>query len=110
MKNIFKNYSEYINDNPKGYWFKKKLYGWGWTPVKWQGWLVIVAYVFLVVALSLNIDKNLPADQFPLSFFVTVIIMTILLIYIAYKTGEKPSWQWGRKNKKDNKDDKNGGF
>lgn len=33
---MFKNYLDYIRDNPHGYWFKRKLYGWGWTPVTWQ--------------------------------------------------------------------------
>ena len=32
----------YLKDNPRGYWFKAKLYGWGWVPVKWQGWLGVV--------------------------------------------------------------------
>ena len=26
---IFKNYREYYKNNPEGYWFKRKLYGWG---------------------------------------------------------------------------------
>ena len=25
---LFKKYLDYVNDNPKGYWFKRKLYGW----------------------------------------------------------------------------------
>lgn len=25
--NYFKKYKEYLKDNPKGYWFKRKLYG-----------------------------------------------------------------------------------
>ena len=33
---MFKNYLDYIRDNPKGYWFKRKPFGYGWTPVKWQ--------------------------------------------------------------------------
>ena len=31
------------------YWFAVKRYGWGWgMPVRWQGWLVLVAYLGLV--------------------------------------------------------------
>jgi len=37
---MLKKYIAYLKDNPKRYWFKAKMYGWGWTPVKWQDWLV----------------------------------------------------------------------
>ena len=29
----------------KQLWFKAKTYGYGWYPVTWQGWLVILIYV-----------------------------------------------------------------
>jgi len=32
------------------YWFPAKHYGWGWGfPITWQGWLVLIAYILLVV-------------------------------------------------------------
>jgi len=34
-------------------------------------------------------------------FVLPFLILTIAFIGIAYKTGEKPRWQWG--NRKDNK-------
>ena len=54
--NIFKKYSEYLRDNPEGYWFKRKLYGWGWTPARWQGWVVLVVYIIGVMAFAFTID------------------------------------------------------
>ena len=30
-------------------------------------------------------------------FFGKVILLTALLIWICYKTGEKPGWRWGKK-------------
>ena len=30
---MLKQYIAYLKDNPQGYWFKAKLYGWGWVPV-----------------------------------------------------------------------------
>ncbi len=52
MKNKYtwRNYIEYMKDNPKGLWFKMRLYGWGWVPVKWQGWMVVVIGIALVIA------------------------------------------------------------
>ncbi|HYC83050.1 MAG TPA: hypothetical protein VEB60_00680, partial [Candidatus Paceibacterota bacterium] len=44
------NYLRYAKDNPQRLWFKRKLYGWGWTPVTWQGWLAVLAYAGLVIS------------------------------------------------------------
>ena len=30
---MIKEYIAYLKDNPQGYWFKARLYGWGWVPV-----------------------------------------------------------------------------
>lgn len=89
-------YIEYLRDNPKGYWFKRKLFGWGWTPVKWQGWLVVLAYIVSLVLIAFRIDSNSHSVSDTLvTFFLPFIITTGILILICYKTGEKPKWMWG---------------
>jgi hypothetical protein len=97
--NIFKKYRTYLKDNPQGFWFKRKLFGWGWTPVKWQGWAVVLVYVMLILALALSREKSVPGNPDSGSNFVTfalpIIVLTILFIVIAYKKGEKPRFQWG---------------
>jgi hypothetical protein len=30
---MIEEYKKYLKDNPEVYWFKAKLYGWGWFPV-----------------------------------------------------------------------------
>jgi hypothetical protein len=95
--NFIKQQIEYIKDNPEGYWFKRKLYGWGWTPVRWQGWVVVLAYILAVVLLGLSIDENAPTREVVFVFLLPVILLTITLIRICYKKGEKPRWQWGPK-------------
>lgn len=42
----------------KKLWFKRKTYGWGWTPVAWQGWLVIVLYVLFIVSGVADLDHE----------------------------------------------------
>ncbi len=102
---MFKKYREYMKDDPRGYWFKRKLYGWGWTPVKWQGWVVILAFVASIVwnalGLSLdNMDGNLPGSK--VAWFAAKIAVSVaVLIFICYKKGEKPRWQWGHPKKDD---------
>ena len=92
---MIREYLAYIRNNPNRYWFKAKLYGWGWTPATWQGWLILCIYVGLVVLCALTIDDNSPAREIVFTFILPVVLLTIALIRICYGTGEKPRWQWG---------------
>lgn len=87
----YKEYLAYIRDNPNGYWFKRKIYGWGWTPANKKGWAVIGIYTALAVLLAVTQTTNM--------FVVPFILLTVLLIVVCYKTGEKPKWMWGKENK-----------
>lgn len=78
-------------------WFKRKRYGWGWTPSTWQGWLVTLVYIVLVVASALTLDENSPPREIIFTFALPLVLLTITFIRIAYKKGEKPHWQWGGK-------------
>lgn len=101
---MIKEYLAYLRDNPERYWFKAKLYGWGWTPATWQGWTTLFAYIVLVLGLALFREESVPGDPMSgsnfLTFAVPILVLTSLLLYICYKTGEKPGWQWGPKDQK----------
>lgn len=43
--NLIKDHIDYLKDNPEGYWFKRKLYGYGWTPARPAGWLTLFVYL-----------------------------------------------------------------
>jgi len=88
---MIKEYLTYLKDNPKGYWFKAKLYGWGWVPVKWQGWLVI-AVATAIALLGIRIGD---ADDSPGAGALGIILGISFLLYFCYTKGEKPRWQWG---------------
>lgn len=92
---MLKNYLAYLNDNPKGYWFKAKLYGWGWVPVTWQGWLIILVYLLAIMLFSWTLDKNSPPRDAFFTFILPIFLLTMMLICVCYKYGEKPHWQWG---------------
>ena len=81
-------------------WFKRKTYGWGWVPVTWQGWAVTIGYVVIVLFLVLNREESIPGNPDSGSNFLVlglpIVLLTALLIFIAYKKGEKPRWQWGK--------------
>jgi len=98
---MFKQYIKYIKDNPKGYWFKAKWYGWGWTPVKWQGWVVVGLFVaFLIWNSTLLTAKGAEPDQQNLIlYFGQLGIAMLILLFICYKKGEPPRWSWGKPKK-----------
>jgi hypothetical protein len=97
---MIKEYIEYLKDNPHNHWFKAKLYGWGWTPVRWQGWVVILSYIAAIILLSFTINQDSPLTESLFTFILPVFALTIALIYICYKKGEKPTWRWGLPKKK----------
>lgn len=78
-------------DTPK-YWFPAKRYGWGWGfPTAWQGWVVLLAYLALVlggIPLVL-LSKGSGA------YFAYVAAVTALLLVICWLKGEPPRWRWG---------------
>ena len=100
MSHTLTNYINYLKDNPNGYWFKRKLYGWGWTPAKWQGWIVILFYILFIFFIVLTREESIAGNPNSGSNFLIfagpIIILTILLIFICYKKGEKPRWAWGK--------------
>lgn len=79
-------------------WFKRKSFGWGWTPSSWEGWLVIFSFTIFLLAdfFRINTGSNSASDILN-NFFFDTVIATILLILICFKKGEKPKWQWGRR-------------
>ncbi len=80
----------------KKFWFKAKQYGWGWYPSSWQGWAVLLMYIFAVFATVTFVDSHAHSDSDALmGFFPVVYILTVFLIIICYATGQKPRWQWG---------------
>ncbi len=84
----------------KKLWFKAKNYGWGWRPVTWQGWVIVGVYSFIIAFIFARTAKDSYfASDIIFGVSLPFIIITSLLFYICYKTGEKPSWRWG--NKKD---------
>ncbi len=82
----------------KKIWFKRKLYGWGWYPSTWQGWLIMALYIGALIKISYIFDVDLNrTSTAPVGFVASVLFLTVILICICYKTGEKPKWQWGRR-------------
>ena len=82
-----------MSSGPAGkYWFPAKRHGWGWGPPSaWQGWVVLVAYLALV----LGGIPILQARQGSVVYLAYVFVLTAALMAICWLTGERPSWRRG---------------
>ncbi len=81
-------------DSPK-YWFPGKRYGWGWgPPTAWQGWVVVVACVALVLG-------GIPLVHVRMGSVVYnayVAVLTVALLVLCWLTGENPRWRSGKRD------------
>jgi len=77
---MIKEYLAYLRDNPNGYWFKAKLYGWGWAPARREGWYVIAIYILVILAAALQYDPSIETTKFG----SIVSVATALLITICH--------------------------
>jgi len=99
-RTIVQAYLSYVRDNPKGYWFRARWYGWGWVPARWQGWVVIGVWLLLVLALAATVDERSAPREVAFTFVLPLAILTATLFRICWKTGERPRWNWGDPRKK----------
>lgn len=74
-------------------WFRRKLYGWGWTPSTWEGWLVVAIGITIVIA-GVYIGDT---DDAPGASLISILLMIALIFTFGYWKGEKPRWQWGKR-------------
>lgn len=77
-----------MSEHERTYWFAAKSFGLGWTlPITWQGWLVVLAYLDLVIGSLIFAPTEY---RWPL-----VAISTLALVAIVVWKGEKPlRWRW----------------
>lgn len=74
------------------YWFPAKRYGWGWgLPARWEGWVVLVAWMVAVMALAPVVVRH-----GIVWLYVFMVPMMAVLFAICYAKGEPPRWRWGK--------------
>lgn len=94
--NCWKEYIDYIKDNPEGYWFKRKLYGFGWTPAKPAGWITLGIYLLFLLGVMLYAEVFAVDSERSTRVIVIVTAATFLLFAILWSKGESLKWQWGK--------------
>lgn len=78
-------------------WFRAKRYGYGWYPCSWQGWGVLFLFIISVILHTYN-ATNIAKSPVDIILGVTapIFIDVAFLTIIAWSTGEKASWRWGK--------------
>jgi hypothetical protein len=79
------------------YWFRPKRYGYGATPVTWQGWALTFAGVLVIVAAAITfLGGHPPSRSALLAFFaVEAAVLAGLWVIVRRKTDGEWRWRWG---------------
>lgn len=77
----------------EGYWFARKLYGYGATPVTWQGWLTTLAYFIAIAAIAMKVPGHWLKAGLMLPLTVTY------LYFVWTRTDGGFAWRWGPEKK-----------
>ena len=79
------------------YWFRPKRYGYGATPVTWQGWAVTLAVAGIAVAATVRLKPH--AVEWPAIWAAIVVsdvlALVALLVVTRRKTEGEWRWRWG---------------
>ena len=83
------------------YWFKPKRYGYGATPVSWEGWTVtFLAAAFVagsIVAMNLVVDKSDVVAW--LVWAALIAVATFWFIqFTRRRTEGEWRWRWGNRS------------
>jgi len=78
------------------YWFRPKRYGYGATPITWQGWALTLGAVGVFVAATLTVMRHTALDAvFWLAVAVDFAAIFALVEISRRKTDGEWRWRWG---------------
>jgi len=94
--NVFSRYLAYLKNNPEHYWFRRKIWGWGWVPATWEGWTTLAVFIAVLIAMVTSFARTTnPSDAEMWYFAGKVFLWAAVLLIVCYVTGEPPRLQWG---------------
>jgi peptidoglycan/LPS O-acetylase OafA/YrhL len=78
------------------FWFKPKNYGFGATPITWQGWALVGVYVAIVVAATLMFVGRQKSPPAWISWIIVMVVATSVMTLASWlKTDGTWQWRWG---------------
>ncbi len=88
-----------MSPSDRKYWFKRKRYGYGWTPATKEGWFSLVGLIVVMIVTGVALLKDVPEDtyQAEVGYFILLInIETLLFFWLLRNRAPKPKWRWGK--------------
>jgi hypothetical protein len=78
------------------YWFKQKQFGYGATPAAWQGWLLMLAYLAIVIGCVATVGASQVSPWGLAAAAVIFVAATAVAFRWTYlKTEGGWRWHWG---------------
>jgi hypothetical protein len=85
------------------FWFKPKQYGYGATPVTWEGWASVVLFVAAVFVSTLwLVSPEMTALNWALWAGVVAAATAAMIAFTKYKTDGVWRWRWNDRNNSGN--------
>jgi uncharacterized membrane protein YhhN len=79
------------------YWFKPKRYGYGATPVTWQGWALTLGTVAAMVAVSVALRLT-ERNDWGLAGLAAFDVVALATLFVVSRRKTEGSWRWGNRN------------
>jgi hypothetical protein len=69
-------------------WFgPKRILGWGWIPITWQGWMVVAVFFAAILAGAYLIPGTIVK-------VVVELVLVLALLAVCALTGTRPGGRW----------------
>ena len=82
-----------MTDDKRTIWFVPRRYGYGATPVTWQGWAITIAFILLALGVITWFE-----DRPLVEIAILVPATTALLVVTARTTRGGWRWRWGEED------------
>ena len=87
-----------MSNKKSNLWFKRRRYGWGWTPVSWQGFITIGLFLAVVLTAAFQLPADVDPTPGQLFIFFGILIVSVAgLAAVGFVKGPAPRWRWGKK-------------
>ena len=81
-------------------WFRRKRWGYGWTPASWEGWVASLVYVG-AVAVALAVMLGTRSDEHSVRAWIVFLVFVgcltaLFVLFCKAKTDGDWHWRDGR--------------